>query len=118
MPPRQMALKSQTGPLTAVGDCSVPRWRLGVSGARTPQGSHPMCFDRHILALSLSLAASPALAFSDATAIPPPPYLVQPVMVLLVFLVIFVGAAWSLSMLMRVSSRPIYLKLWWRRLRR
>ena len=71
------------------------------------------------LALSFSLAASPALAFSDATQIPPPPYLVQPVAVLLIFLAIFVGAAWSLSTLMGISSRPARLNLWkWRRRRR
>ncbi len=70
-------------------------------------------------ALSFSLAASPALAFSDATQIPPPPYLVQPVAVLLIFLAIFVGAAWSLSTLMGVTSRPARLNLWkWRRRRR
>jgi hypothetical protein len=71
------------------------------------------------LALFFSLAASPALAFSDATQIPPPPYLVQPIAVLLIFLAIFVGAAWSLSTLMGISSRPTRLNLWkWRRRRR
>jgi len=67
-----------------------------------------------------SLAAGPAFAqgFSDASAIPPPPYLVEPVLVLLVFLAIFVGAAWSLSALMGVSHRPARMRLWrWRRLR-
>jgi hypothetical protein len=71
------------------------------------------------LALLFSLAASPAMAFSDATQIPPPPYLVQPIAVLLIFLAIFVGAAWSLSSLMGISSRPVRLNLWkWRRRRR
>ena len=71
------------------------------------------------LALSVSLAASPALAYSDATQIPPPPYLVQPVAVLLIFLAIFVGAAWSLSTLMGISSRPTRLNPFkWRRRRR
>lgn len=59
------------------------------------------------------------MAFSDATQIPPPPYLVQPIAVLLIFLAIFVGAAWSLSTLMGVTSRPARLNLWkWRRRRR
>jgi hypothetical protein len=72
-----------------------------------------------ILTLAASLVASPALAYSDATQIPPPPYLVQPVTVLLIFLGIFVGAAWSLSTLMGVSPRPVRLNLWkWRRRRR
>jgi hypothetical protein len=53
------------------------------------------------------------MALSDATAIPPPPYLVQPVMVLLAFLAIFVTAAWSLSALMGISPRHARLKLWW-----
>jgi hypothetical protein len=68
------------------------------------------------LALCFSLAASPALAFSDGTEIPPPPSLIQPVVVLLIFLGIFVGAAWSLSTLMGVSVRPVRLNLRkWRR---
>lgn len=53
------------------------------------------------------LAASPALARSDATSIPPPPTLVQPDFVLLVFLAIFVAAGWSLSALM---GQPVRLK--------
>jgi hypothetical protein len=69
------------------------------------------------LALSFLLAASPALAVSDGTEIPPPPYLIQPVVVLLIFLGIFVGAAWSLSTLMGVSARPARLHLWKRRRR-
>jgi hypothetical protein len=77
-----------------------------------------MTLHRHALALSFSLLATPALAYSDATVIPPPPYVVQPAVVLLVFLAIFVGAAWSLSSLMGFSSRPIRLHLWkWRRWR-
>ena len=72
-----------------------------------------------VLTLAFSLAASPALAVSDATQIPPPPYLVQPVAVLLIFLAIFVGAAWSLSTLMGISTRPVRLNPWkWRRRRR
>ena len=74
---------------------------------------------RDALALSFSMAASPAMAFSDATQIPPPPYLMQPIAVLLIFLAIFVGAAWSLSTLMGISSRPARLNpLKWRRRRR
>lgn len=67
---------------------------------------HALSLPRRALALALALTASPALAFSDATQIPPPPYLVQPVVVLLVFLAIFVAAAWSLSSLMGISARP------------
>lgn len=74
-----------------------------------------MSFHRRAFALSFSLAASPALALSDGAAIPPPPYLVQPVMVLLAFLAIFVTAAWSLSALMGISPWPARLKLWRRR---
>ena len=60
-----------------------------------------------------------SLGVSDATQIPPPPYLVQPIAVLLIFLAIFVGAAWSLSTLMGISSRSTRLNLWkWRRRRR
>ena len=76
-----------------------------------------MSLNRQVLTLFLSLAASPALAFSDATEMPPPPYLVQPVMVLLVFLAIFVVAAWSLSTLMGFSPRPARVKFWRRRVR-
>ena len=72
---------------------------------------------RPTLALSFSLLATPALAYADATQIPPPPYLVQPAVVLLVFLAIFVSAAWSLSTLMGISARPIRLQLWRRRRR-
>ncbi|HEX4369926.1 MAG TPA: hypothetical protein VH019_01160 [Rhizomicrobium sp.] len=80
---------------------------------------HALSLHKHVLALPFSLAASPALAFSDATQIPPPPYLVQPIAVLLIFLAIFVGAAWSLSTLMGLSSRPARHNLWkWRRRRR
>ena len=80
---------------------------------------HAMSLHRDALALSFSLAASPALAFSDATQIPPPPYLMQPIAVLVIFLAIFVGAAWSLSTLMGISSRPARLNLLkWRRRRR
>ena len=71
-----------------------------------------MSFPRHALTLLFVGAASPALAFSDASEIPPPPYLVQPVVALLVFLAIFVGAAWSLSTLMGFNPRPARLKLW------
>jgi hypothetical protein len=76
-----------------------------------------MWLERHCLTLFLSLAASPALALSDATEIPPPPYLMQPVMVLVIFLAIFVCAAWSLSALMGISPRPLRMK-WRRRARR
>ena len=77
---------------------------------------HAISLHKRALALPFSLAATPALAFSDATQIPPPPYLVQPIAVLLIFLAIFVGAAWSLSTLMGVSSRPLLLSLSrWRR---
>jgi hypothetical protein len=80
---------------------------------------HAISLHKRALALSFSLAASPALAFSDATQIPPPPYMVQPIAVLLIFLAIFVGAAWSLSTLMGISSHPARLSLWkWRRRRR
>ena len=80
---------------------------------------HAISRHREALALSFSMAASPAMAFSDATQIPPPPYLVQPIAVLLIFLAIFVGAAWSLSTLMGISSRPARLNLLkWRRRRR
>jgi hypothetical protein len=72
---------------------------------------------RLALAFLIVPVASPALAVSDATAIPPPPYLVQPVMVLLAFLAIFVIAAWSLSSLIGISPRPARLKLWRRRTR-
>lgn len=68
----------------------------------------------------LCLAAGPAFAqsFSDASAIPPPPYPIEPVFVLLVFLAIFVGAAWSLSTLMGITRRPARIRLWrWPRLR-
>ena len=75
-----------------------------------------MSFERPLLTIFLALAASPALALSDATEIPPPPYLLQPVTVLAIFLGIFVCAAWSLSMLMGVSPRPHRMK-WWRRTR-
>lgn len=74
-----------------------------------------MPFRSHASVLLLSLVASPALAVSDATEIPPPPNLVQPVTVLLVFLAIFVGAAWSLSALMGISAPPVGAKLWRRR---
>jgi len=70
-------------------------------------------FEQSGLTLFLMLAASPALALSDATEIPPPPYLMQPVMVLVIFLGIFVCAAWSLSALMGISPRPPRMK--WRR---
>ena len=72
-----------------------------------------MWLERPALILFLSLAASPALALSDATEIPPPPYLMQPVMVLVIFLGIFVCAAWSFSTLMGISPRPPRMK--WRR---
>ena len=72
---------------------------------------------RPALTLLFWLAASPAWAFSDATQIPPPPYVVQPVVVLLVFLAIFVGAARSLSTLMGISPRPARLHFWKRRRR-
>jgi hypothetical protein len=60
------------------------------------------------------LAAGPAFAqgFSDASAIPPPPTLIEPVFVLLAFLAIFVGAAWSLSALMGITHRPARMRLW------
>lgn len=58
------------------------------------------------------LAAGPAFAFSDASTIPPPPYLIEPVFVLLAFLAIFVGAAWSLSALMGITHRPARMRLW------
>ena len=67
-----------------------------------------------------SLMAGPAFAqgFSDAAAIPPPPYLIEPVFVLLAFLAIFVGAAWSLSTLMGITHRPARTRHWrWPRLR-
>ena len=66
------------------------------------------------------LMAGPAFAqgFSDAGAIPPPPYLIEPVFVLLAFLAIFVGAAWSLSALMGITYRPARTRHWrWPRLR-
>lgn len=66
-----------------------------------------MCLESRVLALVFSVAASPALAASATAPVPPPPYLVQPVMVLLTFLAIFVGAAWSLSALMGLNHRPI-----------
>ena len=68
------------------------------------------------LTLLLTLAGSPAWALSDAAEIPPPPYLLQPVMVLGIFLGIFVCAAWSLSALMGISPRPPRMK-WGRRSR-
>lgn len=76
-----------------------------------------MSFRSCILALSGVIAASPALAEADAMALPPPPYLVQPVIVLLAFLAIFVAAAWSLSTLMGISPRParLPLRVWRRR---
>ena len=74
-----------------------------------------MSLHRRALVLPLLLAPAPAWAASDAMAIPPPPYVVQPVVVLLVFLAIFVGSAWSLSTLMGFSPRPIRLRLWKRR---
>lgn len=82
-----------------------------------------MSLHRRALALLFSLSATSAsataaLAYSDATQIPPPPYVVQPVVVLLVFLAIFVGAAWSLSTLMGFSPRPIRLQFWKARRRR
>lgn len=60
------------------------------------------------------LAAGPVFAqgFSDASAIPPPPYLIEPVFVLLAFLAIFVGAAWSLSALMGITRRPVRMHPW------
>jgi hypothetical protein len=72
-----------------------------------------MWLERPFLILFATLAASPALAFSDATEIPPPPYLLQLVMVLAIFLGIFVCAAWSLSALMGISPRQPRMK--WRR---
>ena len=72
-----------------------------------------MWLKRPGLTLFLALAASPALALSDATEIPPPPYLLQPVMVLVIFLGIFVCAAWSLSALMGISPRAP--RMGWRR---
>ena len=75
-----------------------------------------MALERPLLTLFVLLSASPALASSDATEIPPPPYLMQPVTVLAIFLGIFVCAAWSLSALMGISPRPPRLK-WWRRAR-
>ena len=80
---------------------------------RNALGSNPVWFEQSGLTLFLMLAASPALALSDATEIPPPPYLMQPVMVLVIFLGIFVCAAWSLSALMGISPRPPRMK--WRR---
>ena len=80
---------------------------------------HAISLHKRALALPFSLAATLALAFFDATQIPPPPYLVQPIAVLLIFLAIFVGAAWSLSTLMGISSRPARLNpLKWRGRRR
>jgi len=73
-----------------------------------------MSLERLFLTVFLSLGVSPALALSDATAIPPPPYLMQPVAVLAIFLGIFVCAAWSLSALMELSRRPPRMT-WWRR---
>ena len=64
-----------------------------------------MWLKQSLLTLFVSLTASPALALSDATEIPPPPYLLQPVIVLVIFLGIFVCAAWSLSSLMGISPR-------------
>ena len=80
-----------------------------------------MSLHRRALTLFFSLSAiagsaTGALAYSDATQIPLPPYVIQPAVVLLVFLAIFVGAAWSLSTLMGFSPRPIRLHFWkWRR---
>jgi hypothetical protein len=76
-----------------------------------------MALRRGFLALFGMVAASPAFAAADATAIPPPPALVQPVTVLLVFLAIFVAAAWSLSTLMGFRHRPARLHHWGRRRR-
>ena len=75
-----------------------------------------MWLERPGLTLFLSMTASPALALSDATEIPPPPYLLQPVMVLVIFLGIFVCAAWSLSALMGISPRLPRMR-WQRRAR-
>ena len=71
-----------------------------------------MHLKRHAAAILGSLVAGPALAVSDATAIPPPPTLIEPVFVLLAFLAIFVVAAWSLSVLMGISHRPARMRLW------
>src|ERR1700751_548894 len=99
--PRQMGrLTHEIGAVNCNGGMS---WaRRGFGPKRLPSergGSSPMWLKRPGLTLFLSLTASPALALSDATEIPPPPYLLQPVMVLVIFLGIFVCAAWSLSSL-------------------
>lgn len=54
-----------------------------------------------------AFAACPAAAqtYSDAAAIPPPPNLMEPVLVLMLFVVIFVAAAWSLAMFMQSPLR-------------
>ncbi len=68
---------------------------------------------RNALLFPLSLSASPAVAqgAADATTLPPPPYQMEPVLVLLAFLAIFVAAAWSLSALMGIT-RPVRLLRW------
>ena len=62
---------------------------------------------RHLLVALGSIVALPALAqTTDASDIPPPPYLADEGMVLFLFVAIFVAAAWSLAVFMQASPRP------------